>query len=208
MSADALTLAAFLALAGNPACHPNPMDVPTVKLAAKAQTESSFRPYLVAVSRGGRTVDSRAFGAAADATTFTAQRLANLAPGESLDLGLMQINHTNLVRHQLTLDTVFDPCANLRAGAEHMADDLRAAWNAASQRYNCGGFTCAPVYARTSEIAERVMAKAIRDIGGAAATLPPQAEAAVAPSPSLASPYVTAWTSAPSTTYATSRQRR
>ena len=76
---------------------------------------------------------------------------ALIALGRNVDLGLAQINIRNLARHHLTLATAFDECANLRAGAEHLADDH--AWVLAHRRYDSGSIEGGIAYA------QRVMAR-------------------------------------------------
>ena len=76
---------------------------------------------------------------------------ALLAQGRHIDLGLAQISDRQLARHHLTLATAFDECANLRAGAEHLADDH--AWVLAHRRYNSGSTEGGIAYA------ERVSAR-------------------------------------------------
>ena len=48
------------------------------------------------------------------------------AVGNSVDLGLMQINSANLARLGLTVAGAFDPCRNMAAGAQILADDYLA----------------------------------------------------------------------------------
>jgi type IV secretion system protein VirB1 len=50
-----------------------------------------------------------------------------IAHGYSVDLGAMQVNSGNLASLGLTIDTVFDPCVNVRAGATILAADYAAA---------------------------------------------------------------------------------
>jgi type IV secretion system protein VirB1 len=81
-----------------------------------------------------------------------------IAAGHNLDLGLAQINLSNLAPLGLGVHEVFDPCANLRAGATI----LRGAYSAAVARfgpgqialrhalsaYNSGSLFAAPDYVR------------------------------------------------------------
>ena len=83
---------------------------------------------------------------------------ALLAAGHNIDLGLAQINSSNLSGLHLSPAQVLDPCTNLRAGATI----LRHAYAAAAQRfgagqtalrfalsaYNSGSLFAAPQYAR------------------------------------------------------------
>lgn len=141
MSGAALTLAAVLALAGRPECGGS-QGVEPARLAAIAQAESGFRPLAINVNGGPQV--------AQPATAEEAARVATalITSGKSVDLGLMQINSTQLARHNLTVAAAFDACASMAAGAAHIAADLRAAWTAAHQRYNSGSLTGAPAYAQ------------------------------------------------------------
>jgi type IV secretion system protein VirB1 len=60
-------------------------------------------------------------------TRSEAVRLAAqlLDQGHSVDLGLMQINSFHLTPMGLSLDDVFDPCRNVRAGTTILADFYR-----------------------------------------------------------------------------------
>lgn len=76
---------------------------------------------------------------------------AELAAGNSVDIGLMQINSGNLAKLGLTLEEVFNPCTNLRAGAailtraydsaQKRIAEPQAALQAALSHYNTGSFT-------------------------------------------------------------------
>lgn len=47
--------------------------------------------------------------------------VAAVARGDSVDMGLAQINSRNLPALELSVDQVFDPCTNLAAGARILA---------------------------------------------------------------------------------------
>ena len=129
---SALTAALVLAMASQPACGAG-SGVPPERLLAVAQVEADLDPLTIGINGpGGGDVHP---ATVADAVE-TATRL--IAAGRSIDLGLMQINNSNLASHGLTVETAFDACANLRAGAEHLAADFAAAWRAAHSRYNTG----------------------------------------------------------------------
>jgi type IV secretion system protein VirB1 len=73
-----------------------------------------------------------------------------LAQGGSVDFGLMQVNSRNLATLGYTLTDMFDPCANIRAGATILQDNYRRALQiapagqpalrAALGAYNSGDF--------------------------------------------------------------------
>jgi len=48
-----------------------------------------------------------------------------IARGHSVDLGLMQINSCHLAHMRLSLNELFDPCRNVRAGTAILADFYR-----------------------------------------------------------------------------------
>lgn len=73
-----------------------------------------------------------------------------IAAGYSVDLGLMQVNSRNLPQLGVTLEQMFDPCTNLRAGAAILAANYAEAARrqgpgqpallAALSAYNTGDF--------------------------------------------------------------------
>ena len=85
---------------------------PASVLAAIVQVESGGDPLRIGVNGARRRVNS-------SASKATAVALAGqlIARGDSIDLGLAQINSRNLAGLGLSLDEVFDPCANLAAAA-------------------------------------------------------------------------------------------
>jgi type IV secretion system protein VirB1 len=89
---------------------------------AIARAESGLDPYAVGVNRGpGLIRPPRSRAEAVEA----ARRL--LAAGANLDLGLTQINSANLARLGLSLEDAFDPCRNLSAAGQVLAEDYGAA---------------------------------------------------------------------------------
>lgn len=78
---------------------------------AIVKTESSFNPFAIGVNRGGNRL-------AKQPTNFseavnTAKGL--LASGANIDMGLGQINSTNMNWLNLSVEQAFTPCANLQA---------------------------------------------------------------------------------------------
>ena len=108
--------------------------VPMERMLAVATIESGRDPLTINVNGpgGGDLHPATLDEAIAKAKTL-------LAAGRSIDLGISQINSTNLASHGLTVETAFDACVSLRAGAEHLASDM-AAWRAAHSHYNTGDF--------------------------------------------------------------------
>lgn len=112
--------AAVLALAVR--CAPG---VAPKTMLAVAQAESGLNPNAIGVNRAAplsRPPLSRPEAVA------VARRM--LAAGGNLDLGLAQINSANLARLGLTLEEAFDPCRNLAAAGQVLAEDYGAAHTA------------------------------------------------------------------------------
>lgn len=157
MSGIVLTAAAIMRLATDPACG-----------AASPGSEFAQRLVAIAIHESG---DNRSFAdplvigvnadpvrglPAAMVPSANAQQAATkardlIAQGRSIDLGLMGINSLNLARHGLTAETAFDPCRNMKSGADHYADDVRSVWNLAHRRYNTGGTERGQAYAASVE---------------------------------------------------------
>ena len=183
-----LAIATLMALATNPACgRADPDREFAQRLAAIAIKESGGDPLVIGVNPDA----SRGLpgGAVRSATAQEAASKARglIAQGRSIDLGLMQINSANLARHGLTVETAFDQCANMRAGADHYAADVASVWSLAHRRYNTGGTTGGAAYAAG---VEQVLAR-VR--GQSASPAPrPVAQPAEPPAP-LCAPSWDAW---------------
>jgi type IV secretion system protein VirB1 len=113
-----LTLSVLLGLAQQ--CAPA---VAPETLLSVARAESGFDPLVVAVNGAPRRVYHPA--SAAQAAGLAA---GLIAAGQSVDLGLGQINSRNLARLELSLRDAFDPCRNLAASAQILREGyVRAA---------------------------------------------------------------------------------
>ncbi len=97
--------------------------VHVVTAKAIIQQESGGNPYAIGVV-GGRLTRQPRSGAEAIAT---ARKLE--AEGWNYSIGLTQINRSNFARLGLSIDSGFDPCANLRA----MQAVLHECWQRAKQ---------------------------------------------------------------------------
>lgn len=84
-------------------------------LQAIARTESHFNPYAIGVVDGAVKQPKNLADAIAVAKALHAE-------GKNFSLGLAQINKKNLARFGLSYDTVFDPCVNLKTGAEILSE--------------------------------------------------------------------------------------
>ncbi len=89
--------------------------VDPVTMAAVVKQESGGQPWVV---NNNTTRKSTAFASKAAAV---AAAVAVVGRGESVDMGLAQINSKNLPALGLTVEQVFDPCTNLAAGANILA---------------------------------------------------------------------------------------
>ncbi len=174
MSATALSLAAVLALATNPRCGAaTPGSEFAPRLAAIATYESGRDPLIVNVNGPGG--GPRRFDTAAGATAFAH---ALDAAGRDYDAGLMQVNRRQFARDGLTVETAFDACRSMAAGAAHYAADLRAVWTLAHRHYNCGGTDCGIKYAAgVEQVLTRIEAEQ------PAASVPPSSPAAAPAGP-------------------------
>lgn len=146
-------------------------------LQALVKIESGFNPYAIGVVGGhlARQPRSRAEAAA------TAHALE--AAGWNYSMGLAQVNRANLRAYGLNSDSVFDPCANLRAGGAILSDCYqRASVGGAGPQdavrgalscYYSGNFTRGfkTDFGGTSYV-QRVAANAA-DLGTRAAVVPP-----------------------------------
>lgn len=114
-----------------PAVHPT-------TLQAVVRTESGFNPYAIGVV-GGRLVRQPT---SRDEAVATARALE--AQGWNFSMGLGQVNRTNLARYGLDLESAFDPCANLRAGAAILSDcyTRASARMGSGQQALRGAFSC------------------------------------------------------------------
>jgi len=150
-------------------------------LLAIGQAESGSDPLAIGVN--GSTPRRLTFPTPA-AAAAAARRL--IAAGGDIDLGLGQINMRNLRRLGLSVEAAFDPCRNLAASAQVLAENyLRTPPSAGNQQmrlrtalsyYNTGrpdrGFANGYV-ARVSAAAAHIVP----------ALAPPAAPAAAAPTP-------------------------
>lgn len=115
--------------------------VPSETLEAVASTESGLDPWALHDNTTGVSVTAGSLeGAFADARRW-------IGRGDSLDLGLMQINSANLGALGMTIRAALDPCASLAGGAAvfqaayaggKTSAEQQAALLMALSRYNTG----------------------------------------------------------------------
>lgn len=89
--------------------------VAPVTLQAIVRTESGFNPYAIGVV-GGHLSRQPQNQAEAVATVKALE-----SAGWNYSMGLSQVNRANLAKYGLDASGAFDPCANLRAGADILA---------------------------------------------------------------------------------------
>ncbi len=143
-----LGVAAVLALATNPRCGAAQAGTEFAwRLTAIAIHESGGDPYAIGVNGLGSS--TYRFATQAEAMAFA--RALNAA-GRDFDAGLMQINRRQLARYHLTLQSAFDACSNMAAGAVHYAADVQAVvFDLAHRRYNTGSIQRGAAYAASVE---------------------------------------------------------
>ena len=134
---SALALAAAVVLAGQ--CAPQ---VAPETLISVGLFESGLDPLTIHDNTSRQTLHPPTTPAAA---LLAADRIA---AGHSVDLGLMQVNSTNLRSLQLTVFDAFDACSSMRAGGQVLqhayaggatVDEQQHALRVALSRYNTGG---------------------------------------------------------------------
>jgi type IV secretion system protein VirB1 len=106
--------------------------------------ESGFNPYAIGVVKGRLQRQPGSL----DEAIVTARALQQ--GGYDFSVGLAQINRRNFERYGLTLESAFEPCANLRAGGGILAEcfqrarvsrDEQQAVRAATSCYYSGNFS-------------------------------------------------------------------
>lgn len=141
-------MATVLALAADPHCGgATPGSEFAQRITAIAIHESGGDPLIIGVNADRPRGLPGAVVRSATMQDAVGHARALLGQGRSIDLGLMQINSTQLARHGLTIETAFDACRNMAAGSAHYAADVEAVWNLAARRYNTGGIERGATYA-------------------------------------------------------------
>ena len=164
--ATPLSAAEFAATASR--CAPS---VSAQTLAAVARTESGFDPWALHDNTTGLSErPGNAPAALADASAWVAR-------GDSVDIGMMQINSANLPALNMTVASALDPCVSLTGGAAvlraafgdgNTSANAQVALLLALSRYNTGS----PLRGIMNGYARKVMAN------GSVSALPAAAPAA------------------------------
>jgi len=123
------------------ACAPNVAPETTQQI---IQVESGSNPLAINVNKGRLERQPRD---AADAAGLAKKYIAQ---GYTVDLGLMQVNSTNVARLGYRIEEMFEPCKNIAAGARVLTafyanarpkyDSDQSALRAALSAYNTGSF--------------------------------------------------------------------
>lgn len=125
------------------AAYPVVREAPRLEAAYVAQGESGRHRFAVGVNedRGrGLPAESRTFEHEVEAVVFVRRKLAE---GRKVDAGLMQITDANWSAYGLTLGNLFDPEANVCAGARILGEayqlrrQARCVYNAGPRRPDC-----------------------------------------------------------------------
>lgn len=108
--------------------------VDPITMAAVIKQESGGRPWVI---YNNTTKKSAAFDSKG---TAVAAAVAAIDHGDSIDMGLAQINSRNLPALGLSVDQVFDPCTNIAAGAAILAAGFQrtGSLTGALSTYNTG----------------------------------------------------------------------
>jgi type IV secretion system protein VirB1 len=106
------------------ACAPA---VAPATLSAIIQVESGAYPYAINVNRLPGAAKAPRVARPRDAASAAQAARAWIAKGHSVDLGLMQVNSRNLARLGFTIEQMFDPCTNIKAGASILIANYKVA---------------------------------------------------------------------------------
>jgi type IV secretion system protein VirB1 len=167
--------------------------VDPVTMAAVVKQESGGQPWVI---NNNTTRKSVTFASKAAAV---AAAVAAVGRGESVDMGLVQINSKNLPALGLSVEQVFDPCTNIAAGANILAAgyERSGSLGSALSIYNTGRSDSKIGVAYAQKVFQQAGVKVPGIPGGQLAKLPEmssfaakpalaQVRLAVTPSPSAA----------------------
>lgn len=129
------------------ACAPN---VAPSTIQAIIKVESGGNPLAVNVNKRGGVGYPIPKKIKSTVEAVSAAKVA-ISAGHTADLGYMQVNSANLPRLGYTIEDMFDPCKNIKAGAQILSEayalalprhgNEQAALRAALSAYNTGNFT-------------------------------------------------------------------
>lgn len=159
--------------------YPVILQAPVQRQIAHAMAESGMRPTAIHDNATGKSFSP---DTAAEAIAVARQLIA---AGHRIDGGVMQVTDSNWPAYGLTVETVFDPRANICAGARILGEAFQIERRAAC-RYNTGRPDCAAGYPEAVDRAELRLA-------GVNAEPPVLAAAPSPPPPPLCAPLWDAW---------------
>lgn len=106
------------------------LNIEPIAIIALMKHESNLKPYQININYTRQKL-KRQPANHAEAVTWATHLIQR---GYNIDMGLMQINSSNLKKLGLSVDSVFQPCVNLRAGALILLENYQRA----SIRYGHG----------------------------------------------------------------------
>lgn len=83
--------------------------------------ESSFNPFAIGVVGGHLTKQPKTLSQAVATVQMLLEKNINFSAG------ITQVNRYNFAKYNLTVETVFDPCTNMRAGAAILSECFKRA---------------------------------------------------------------------------------
>lgn len=123
------------------------LNVEPVAVAAIMRPESNFKPHTIGINHRHMKLERQP--ANKEEAVSWAKWLID--HGYNIDMGLMQINSSNLKKLGLSVESVFDPCTNINAGTKIFVENYeraaqqyghgQKAFQAALSAYNTGNFT-------------------------------------------------------------------
>lgn len=123
------------------------LNVEPVAIIALMKQESNLKPYQIGINHSRRKLKRQP----SNHTEAVAWATHLIQQGYNIDMGLMQINSSNLKKLGLNVDEIFEPCVNLRAGAQILLENYqraslryghgKGAFYSALSAYNTGHFS-------------------------------------------------------------------
>lgn len=92
-------------------------------MTAIVKTESAFKPFSIGINRSSAKLSRQP--ESKDEAVATASWL--IGNGYNIDLGISQINSSNLKRLRMSIGDAFDPCTNVAGGAAILTQNYKAA---------------------------------------------------------------------------------
>jgi len=141
--------------------------VDQVTMSAVVKQESGGQPWAL-FNNSRKTSAIHKSKAAAVAAAMTA-----VARGESVDMGLAQINSKNLAALGLSIEEVFDPCQNVAAGAKILGAAYQrsgnlpgalSAYNTGSSKSKIGAVYSAKVFGQAGVVVPAIPGGRVADL--------------------------------------------